>query len=63
MEIYNVHKWNWEVARGSDNSPSNCQHNILRLGLGSNYDKKSWGTSDIEPLDFYEDGIMYIFIR
>ena len=58
------HKWNWEVARGSDNlTTGNCQHNYLRLGLGSNYDRKSFGKDNIEPLDFYEDGIMYIFIR
>ncbi|MBI5608684.1 MAG: hypothetical protein HY902_07365 [Deltaproteobacteria bacterium] len=60
---YPGNDWNWEVARGSDLSPSDCQHNTYRLGLGSNYDKKSWGGTDVAPTAFYNQGIMYILVR
>lgn len=60
---YPGNDWNWEVARGSDLDPGVCQHNTYRLGLGSNYDKKSWGGTDLAPTAFYNQGIMYILVR
>ncbi len=60
---YPGNDWNWEVARGSDLDPTVCQHNTYRLGLGSNYDKKAWGGTDITPTAFYNQGIMYILVR
>ncbi len=55
--------WTWEVARGSDLDPGDCQHNTYKLGLGSNYDKKSWGGTPIEPAALYSEGVMRIFVR
>ncbi|MDP2090499.1 MAG: fibrinogen-like YCDxxxxGGGW domain-containing protein, partial [Candidatus Gracilibacteria bacterium] len=60
---YGTHNWNWEVARGSNLEPTACQHNIYRLGLGLNYDKKSYGGTNIIPLDYYNNGIMYIYVK
>jgi subtilisin-like proprotein convertase family protein len=58
---YPGNDWFWEVARGSD-APS-CQHNTFRLGVGSNYDKKAWGITDVAPAAFYNQGIMFIMVR
>jgi len=59
---YGVNNWKWEVARGLDSS-TNCQHNTYKLGLGSNYDSKSWGRTSINPSNFYTNGVMYIYVR
>ena len=58
-----TNNWTWEVARGSDLDASGCQHNTFKLGLGANYDPKSWGGTPIEPQALYSDGVMRIYVR
>ena len=55
--------WVWEVARGSDLMADDCQHNVYRLGLGSNYDPKVWGYTDVSPTALYSQGRMWIWVR
>ena len=57
---YPVNDWNWEIARGMKDGGS-CQHNEYKLGIGKNYDKKSWGGITLSPN--YDNGIMYISVR
>lgn len=60
---YPSNNWFWEVARGSSLDASGCQHNTYRLGVGSNYDKKSWGGADVQPTAFYAQGVMFIAVK
>lgn len=60
---YPGNDWYWEVARGSDLDAGGCQHNTYRLGLGSNYNKKSWGGTDVQPTAFYSQGVMLILVK
>jgi hypothetical protein len=55
--------WTWEVARGSDLDPVGCQHNTYRLGVGTNYDRKSWGVTDVQPVAFYNEGVMTLSVK
>lgn len=59
---YPSNNWFWEVARGSSLMPTDCQHNTYKLGVGTNYDKKAWGGTAISPVEFYNEGVMKIFI-
>ena len=58
-----VHNWFWEVARGSSLDPGGCQHNTYKLGLGSNYDRKSWGTTAVSPAAWYNQGVMRVYVK
>lgn len=62
---YGTNNWNWEVARGWPDASAggNCQHNSLKLGLGTNYDPVSWGATAVTPADLYSQGIMYVMVR
>lgn len=60
---YGANNWAWEVARGSNLSPGDCQHNYYRLGLGTNYDRKLWGGTDVAPAAYYASGVMYVYAR
>jgi len=56
-----VNNWYWEVAKSMKDGGS-CQHNTYRLGLGSNYNPKSWGRTKVGT-NFDQNGVMYIFVR
>lgn len=60
-----ANNWYWEVARGSDLDPppTGCQHNSWTLGLGANYDRKIWGQTPITPAEFYNNGVMRVYVK
>ena len=60
---YNSNNWIWEVGRGYSAAASTCPQNGYRMGVGTNYNQKTFGTTPITPTSLYTNGFMNVFTK